>query len=155
MVLNNLWGARSLQADPKPFDKVPEGQTYVGTKVCASCHFEQFQDWKKTKHAKGLDILPEKYKEDKSCLKCHTTVFGEKTGFTTVADTPNLAGASCESCHGPGSTHSETSKKYTGKKLTPAEDKYVRSSVHRMQPKNVCVTCHLTRAHKAHPPYDK
>jgi hypothetical protein len=154
IALSSLRGAMAFQT-PKPFDKVPEGQTFVGSKACGACHFDQLQDWRKTKHAKGFEILPAKYQGDKACLKCHTTGFGEKGGFTTAADTPNLVGASCESCHGPGSIHAETSKKYFGKKLSAEEDKYVRSSIHRMQPKNVCVTCHLTRAHQKHPPYDK
>lgn len=141
--------------DQKPFDKVPEGQKYVGAKVCGACHFDQLLTWKMTKHAKGFEILPAKYQEDKSCLKCHATGLGDETGFKSVEATPDLVGASCESCHGPGSKHSELAKPFTGKKLTEAQDKFVRSSIHKMQPKNVCVDCHLTRAHKKHPPYDK
>jgi hypothetical protein len=150
-----LWSAMAVQDTPKPFEKVPEGQTFVGTKVCGSCHFDQLLDWKKTKHAKGFEILPMKYREDKSCLKCHTTGLGDPTGFKSVAETPELIGASCESCHGPGSKHAELSKKYFGKKPTPEEEKYLRSSIHKMQPRNVCVECHNTRAHKKHPDYDK
>jgi hypothetical protein len=159
--LLTLWtgGSLGLQAlwaqAPKPLDKPPEGQTYVGTKNCASCHLDQFLDWRGTKHAKGFEILPAKYRADASCLKCHTTGFGEATGFKSAAATPQLVGASCESCHGPGNKHAEIAKSFGEKKLDKDQEAYVRSTIHRMQPKNVCVDCHLTRAHKKHPPYEK
>src|SRR5581483_6426781 len=149
-------GAPRVQAQvPKPLDKPPAGQNYVGTRECSSCHFDQFLTWRETKHAKGFDILPAKYQEDKSCLKCHTTGSGEPTGFESKAKTPNLVGASCESCHGPGSKHAEIAKTFGKKKLAKDEEAYVRSTIYLMQPKNVCVTCHLSRAHKKHPEYTK
>lgn len=141
--------------DLKPLDKPPAGQTYVGEKVCSSCHFDQNLSWRQTKHAKAFEILPEKYRADKSCLKCHTTGHGEETGFKDLESTPGLVGASCESCHGPGSKHAEIAKKFAGKDLSEAEKKYIASSTYKMQPRNVCVDCHLTRAHKKHPEYTK
>lgn len=147
-------GSAALQA-PKPLDKPPPDQTFVGTKNCASCHLDQFLTWRDTKHAKAFDILPAKYKKDASCLKCHTTGHGEKTGFKDIDSTPNLTGASCETCHGPGSKHAEIAKSFGNKKLDKAEQAYVSSTIYKMQLKNVCVDCHVTRAHKKHPPYDK
>lgn len=141
--------------DFKPLDKPPAGQTYVGEKTCASCHFEQDLVWRKTKHAKGFEILPAKYREDKSCLKCHATGFGEETGFKSLDSTPALAGTSCEACHGPGSEHTKIGKQFFGKELTEAQKKYVASSIYKFQPKNVCAECHLAQAHKKHPAYDK
>ena len=49
-------------AASQPLAKPPEGQTYVGTKECAACHFEQFMTWRTTPHAKGFEILPAKYR---------------------------------------------------------------------------------------------
>lgn len=144
-----------LAQDLKPFDKPPADQTYVGKNACASCHFEQAVSWKTTKHAKGFEILPEKYRADKSCLKCHSTGFGEETGFTSEEKTPGLVGTSCEACHGPGSKHAEIAKKFTGKDLTPEQKKYVGSSTYKIQPKNVCAECHLAQTHKKHPAYEK
>lgn len=146
---------RVLAQGLKRLDKPPAGQTYVGSKECSSCHFDQFLTWRETKHAKGFDILPAKYQADKSCLKCHTTGHGEPNGFESKAKTPGLVGASCESCHGPGSKHAEIAKSYGKKKLAKDEEAYVRSTIHLMQPQNVCVQCHLSRAHKKHPPYTK
>lgn len=133
----------------------PEGQTYVGTRECAACHFDQFMAWRQTPHAKAFEILPAKYRTDANCLKCHTTGHGQPTGFTSLQQTPNLVGNSCEGCHGPGSKHAEVAKAFGQKKLTPQEEMQVRSTIHKMLPKNVCVECHLTTSHKPHPPFDK
>ncbi|MCC6123640.1 MAG: cytochrome c family protein [Pirellulales bacterium] len=89
-------------ADPP---KDAKAKTYVGTTKCASCHLKENLSWKKMKHAKAFDDLPAAYKEDKSCLACHVTGFGEATGFKSAAATPKLASVSCEACHGPGSEH--------------------------------------------------
>ena len=65
----------------EPLAEPPAGQTFVGTKECAACHFEQFMQWRGTPHAKAFEVLPEKYRTDGTCLKCHTTGHGEATGF--------------------------------------------------------------------------
>ena len=139
----------------QPLAQPPAGQTYIGNKECAACHFDQFMTWRATPHAKAFEILPAKYHADASCLKCHSTGFGHPTGFKTVQQTPNLIANGCENCHGPGSKHTEIAKTYGQKKLSDQEQKYVRSTIYRMQPKNVCVDCHLASSHKAHPKYDK
>jgi hypothetical protein len=139
----------------EPLAEPPAGQTFVGTKECAACHFEQFMQWRGTPHAKAFEVLPEKYRTDGTCLKCHTTGHGEATGFKSMQETPNLAGNSCENCHGPGSKHAEVAKSFGQKKLSEQEQAYVRSTIHRMQPKNVCVECHLAAKHQPHPKYEK
>lgn len=145
--------AESATAEPA----APTGQSYTGAKQCSSCHFKQYMAWKKSKHAKDAwDAMPEKYRTDPECLKCHATGFGQATGFKDAASTPNLTGTSCEACHGPGSKHEEVCKKYANKKkLDPAEEKEARDSIYRVLPQNVCVSCHLVQGHKEHPKYDK
>lgn len=143
------------QEEPRSEPAPPAGQTYIGTKKCASCHFEQFLVWRKDKHSKAFDILPEKYKTDASCLKCHTTGFGKPTGYKTSADT-DLAGTTCEVCHGPGSKHEEICKPFASvKKLSPQQEAMARDSIYKVQPRNICIDCHTSKAHKAHPKYDK
>jgi len=140
-------------AEPTP----PANQTYIGVTKCGSCHFEKYQDWRKSqeKHAKAFEIMPASTKENAACLKCHTTGFGEPSGFHTAADRA-LAGVTCEACHGPGSIHAELSKPFANKKqLAPEQDKIARDSIYRMLPQNVCVTCHDSRAHRKHPEYPK
>lgn len=143
------------QDTSKPLAKPPEGQTFVGSKVCASCHLEQFMTWKQSKHAKSYEILPAKYRADAACLKCHSTGHGEKTGFENIEATPGLQGTSCEACHSQGSKHAEIAKSFGNKKLGKDEEAFVRSTIFKVQPKNVCVECHVTRGHKKHPDYEK
>ncbi len=134
----------------------PAGQTYTGVKSCTSCHFKQAQTWKKTKHAtEAFAKLPAKYKTDASCLICHSTGFGTATGFKDEASTPNLAGTTCEACHGPCSKHVEAAKPFISKKPTPEEDKMLCGTVYKVMPQNVCVRCHVSQVHKDHPKYDK
>src|SRR5688572_18880510 len=111
----NLLENRAATVAQQPLEKPPEDQTYMGVKQCAACHFDQFLDWKTTKHAKAFDVLPAKYKTNTECLKCHTTGHGEESGYKDKK-TPDLVGASCESCHGPGSKHGEIAKSFGDKK---------------------------------------
>src|SRR5262245_14537201 len=154
VVMSSLNAARPI-GEPAQKDDPRKDQTFIGTQKCAACHFEQFTIWKQTKHAKAFEILPAKYKNDASCLKCHSTGFGEPTGFKD-ATTTNLAGTTCEACHGPGSKHAEVTKPLAKKKnLSEDEEKTARGSIHKMLPTNVCVTCHADKGHKPHPKYDK
>ena len=134
---------RMAQADP------PADQAYTGSKKCASCHFEQYMAWRKTGHAKCFDLLTAKYEKDEKCLKCHTTGYGEATGFKDTESTASLAGVTCEACHGPGSEHEKISQPFAKvKELTPEQEASIRDSIWLMLPKNVCVTCHNMQAHK-------
>jgi hypothetical protein len=135
----------------------PADQTYTGSKQCAACHLKEYMAWKKTKHAKeAFESMPAKYRTSADCLACHATGYGAATGFKDIASTPNLAGTTCEACHGPGSKHGAIAKQYENKKqLSPDEDKAVRGSIYKVQPQNVCVRCHIDQQHKPHPPYDK
>jgi hypothetical protein len=116
--------------------------------------------WKKTKHAKeAWDSVPKKYQTDPECLKCHVTGYGVKGGYvggTATEVLSNLLGTTCEACHGPGSKHEETAKKYANKKtLTAEEEKEVRGTIYKVLPENVCMRCHITQNHKDHPKYQK
>lgn len=141
--------ARSAEPEAAPEPAPPADQTYIGVKKCASCHFKQYVTWTKDKHAKTFSLLTAKYEKDPKCLKCHTTGYGEPTGFKDMESTPNLANNTCETCHGPGSKHEEVAKPFANvKKLTPAQEKQVRDSIWMVLPGNVCLKCHLQKAHK-------
>ncbi|MFO0912653.1 MAG: cytochrome c family protein [Pirellulales bacterium] len=115
---------------------------------CASCHFDQFNQWKKTKHAQAFEILTAKYQTDAKCLQCHTTGFGKPTGFKDKASTPSLVGVSCEDCHGPGSEHEKVAEQFAKvKKLSAEQEKQVRDSIWLMTPRNICVDCHKVQGH--------
>ncbi|MDC0935998.1 cytochrome c family protein [Pirellulales bacterium] len=157
----------------------PKGQHYVGKNTCAACHFDKYRTWKHEKHALAFEILPIKYRQDPKCLICHTTGYGESTGYKDVT-TPQLAGITCESCHGPGSEHVklaqelflgaeaevslETEQKirnsielFLEKQTGESEEarKQAMDSIYRIRPGNACVQCHTTKAHQAHLYYDK
>ena len=95
-------------------------RSYIGAKKCGkACHFKQHKSWKTTKMATAYDNLkpgvraeaktkagldPNKdYTTDPECLSCHTTGYGKPGGFVDIETTPQLAGITCEACHGPGS----------------------------------------------------
>ena len=104
-----------------------KGATYIGVKKCKSCHFKQWNSWRKTKMAKTFESLkpgvkseektklkfdPNKdYTKDAACLGCHTSGFGIPGGYVVAADgdaeaqeqAADNAGVTCEGCHGPGS----------------------------------------------------
>ncbi|MHC4120344.1 MAG: multiheme c-type cytochrome [Planctomycetota bacterium] len=104
-----------------------QGATYVGVKKCKSCHFKQWNSWRKTKMAKTFEVLkpgvrseektklkfdPNKdYTKDPQCLGCHTSGYGIPGGYVVPADgdaaakkqAADNAGVTCEGCHGPGS----------------------------------------------------
>jgi len=157
-----LIGDAAQSQPPEPKDAVsepapPAGQTYTGVKRCSSCHFTQYMTWKKTKHAKeAWESMAAKYRTDAECLPCHSTGYGEPTGFKDEASTPNLTGTTCEACHGPGSAHEEACKPFLNvKKLSPEQEKIARDSIYKILPGNICAHCHIGQGHKEHPKYDK
>jgi len=80
---------------------------YMGDASCLSCHQPQHENWKKNGHAKAYQTLVgEKRESDHTCLPCHTTGFGEVSGFADV-----LENVQCESCHGPRRGHPDDGKK--------------------------------------------
>jgi len=104
-----------------------KGATYIGVKKCKSCHFKQWNSWRKTKMAMAFEVLkpgvrseektnlkfdPDKdYTKDATCLMCHTSGFGMPGGYIIAADdnteaqeqAADNAGVTCEGCHGAGS----------------------------------------------------
>ena len=44
----------AAQKGTKPLEKPPEDQTYIGAKQCSACHFDQFIQWRQTKHSKAF-----------------------------------------------------------------------------------------------------
>ena len=166
-------GATEKEAKP------PKDQNYVGKNTCAACHYAKYRTWKLEKHALAFEILPQKYRKDPKCLSCHTTGYGEPTGYKD-ASTPHLAGITCETCHGPGSEHSKLAQKlFLGAKAevtleteqkirnsielflkkhtveSEKAEKQARDSIHRFRSDVLCIHCHTSKAHQAHLDYDK
>ncbi len=82
-----------------------ETADYVGSETCQSCHAKEHALWSESPHARALQTLESKgAAENSECQSCHTTGFGEPTGWPAGAA---LGGVGCESCHGPGGRHAE------------------------------------------------
>lgn len=87
---------------------------YVGAKVCAGCHEEQYERFmaysKKADSFSHIKKMEKKLtaREYKDCFHCHTTGYGEKGGFVSEDQTPDMKNPGCEVCHGPGSRHAES-----------------------------------------------
>lgn len=87
--------------------------TFVGAEACGECHFEQFENFekyaKKAHSDRSIKIMASDLTQEelKECYGCHTTGYGQPGGFVSFEETPELATAGCEVCHGPGSQHVE------------------------------------------------
>jgi hypothetical protein len=98
---------------------------FMGPTTCTEeCHREQGESWSKTRMANSFDALrpgvyakekemvgmdPEAdYTEVEDCLRCHTTGYGMVGGFVSFEKTPEMAGVTCEACHGAGGVYVRT-----------------------------------------------
>jgi len=128
---------------------------YIGAKKCKACHMKQYKAWKKTTMATSFENLkagvkaeekkkagidPSKdYTKDEGCLKCHTTGYGEPTGFKSFEETPELINVQCESCHGAGGDFRKIMKK--NKKFKLAEVK-AAGWIWPADDEKGCLVCH-------------
>ena len=79
---------------------------YLGNAKCRLCHRDFFLGRKGDKHDHAFSLLTNsKQQNSPRCLVCHSTGYGVKGGFVSVAKTPHLMNVQCEGCHGPGSIH--------------------------------------------------
>jgi len=70
---------------------------YVGAQKCRLCHFEIYESWRSTRHARAMSLLEGGPAANPDCVHCHST--GIKADGTLIEN------IECESCHGPGSEY--------------------------------------------------
>jgi len=124
----------ALVSDQRPVS-AEDDFAFIGPDGCKKCHFKTYRSWKKTVHAKAMDILkpgekaevktkfkldPQKdYTQDPACLQCHVTGYGKPGGYPEVKDSwtddekdraKDNDGVGCEACHGPGEKYAEFKK---------------------------------------------
>ena len=120
---------REVFADLAP-PELPEGAAgYVGSLACRSCHEIEHDWWAATKHGRAYATLVDRHKEfNLSCVGCHVTGYMDPGGSTVthLGSEGVLKDVGCESCHGPGSLHSQDPE--VGVTLDP--------------PQGVCIECH-------------
>lgn len=104
----------SLGATARATARQAGPSTYVGTEACAECHPAQYANFKnyakKARSADHVKAMSGKLSQPElnECYACHTTGYGKPGGFTSFEETPHLADAGCEVCHGPGAEHVAT-----------------------------------------------
>lgn len=130
---------------------------YVGTKSCKKCHIAQWRSWSETKMANAFETLkpgvvaerkselgldPQMdYSTDPECVRCHVTGYGAEGGFTSIEETPDLAGVGCEMCHGPGGTYTQDGYMTLKNKEYKRADLVAVGLVHPVGEAQ-CVQCH-------------
>ena len=94
-------------ADLDLLGKRDDRSAHLGSAACRACHPDQFRAWELSRHARALSSLrADKGLFDPHCLRCHATAPGSG-GYTTIEQTPSLAGVGCEACHGASRSHAE------------------------------------------------
>ncbi len=89
-----------------PQAPLSDGLAYVGNFVCGMCHKAIYDHWYKTTHNTAYRTLVSSgHQFDPECIKCHTTGYGDVSGFLDHEKNQNLINVGCESCHGAGSMH--------------------------------------------------
>lgn len=67
---------------------------------CLRCHMRQYKQWRSTLHyVAWKTLVDKKQNHNPECQQCHTTRFGEPTGFKSVYETPDLVNVQCAQCH--------------------------------------------------------
>jgi hypothetical protein len=96
----------------------------LGPEACQQCHKSEYEVWQKTKHAESFkDFHRDKKtgevlkvvggrspKSSEVCVTCHYTTAQKDAG----AKPDQVAGPSCESCHGPASNWIKIHNDYGG-----------------------------------------
>jgi hypothetical protein len=87
-----------IAAQPKAIASGVVAHDFVGAERCRSCHVEEYEAWRNGPHARAMEALGERERNDPRCKQCHTMVPSDPD--------PVLAGIQCETCHGPGKWYS-------------------------------------------------
>lgn len=110
-------GAETLPKSGKPEAvqaAAARSQAYVSSEACKECHEKEYLSYKiKSKMADSFASVKKMRHavtdaEMKKCYECHTTGYGKPGGFVSERDTPQMAEAGCEVCHGPGALHAQS-----------------------------------------------
>jgi len=105
----------------------------------------------KASKAKGKPTIePEKdYTRQADCLKCHTTGYGQPSGYAipdpkdkkAQRKAEQLEGVTCESCHGPGSAYVKIFEEIQEKQRPYTRAELYAAGMYKIGPE-ICATCH-------------
>jgi len=100
--------------------------------------------WRTTLHYHAWQTLVDKKQNhNPECQKCHTTLFGDTSGFTKVGDTPDLVNVQCVECHRPVddvAVHISRFRKKAG--TTAAETNGQAAGDFQSVSEKTCLKCH-------------
>ena len=98
----------------------PSGRSFVGSEACAECHEIAYEIFENTPHFHATLSLSEPTERsgiprhfDPECISCHMTgwnpqgYFPYESGYLDFEADAALHSTGCESCHGPGSAHTD------------------------------------------------
>lgn len=93
--------------------KLDAGESdFVGEEKCQTCHQAQYKIWQESQHAIAYEDLENVNKAfDPFCIGCHVVAFDKEGGFIDISMTGHLMNVQCESCHGAGRKHVNSSGK--------------------------------------------
>jgi hypothetical protein len=102
------------------------GAAFLGSAACSACHPAAAARWRATGHAREFAGLAPADRQTAACLRCHVTGYGDRLGYRSAGEGPDLANVGCEACHGPGadhgrSVHPELVPTLTGGECPPCE----------------------------------
>lgn len=145
------WKELGLRSVPHPRSQKGDALSgkFASAASCKECHPAAWDIWSKTKHAHATETLTKldpPRQHDPECISCHATgwnpseFFPYVSGFESLEKTPQLAGNTCENCHGPGAAHI-AAEKGGNRAKRDAERDALHLTVGFAQD-NVCAKCH-------------
>lgn len=90
-----------------PFARLADGngERYLGTDACGTCHSQEYGSWQLTHHAVAWRTLTKRDEHtNPECTGCHVTGSGAPGGWNGDEHSA-LVDVGCEACHGPGGPH--------------------------------------------------
>ena len=112
---------------------------YIGSNACQQCHESEYKNFitysKKAHSRQNVEKMRSKLSTEElaGCYVCHTTGYGDKSGFVSYENTPHLGDVGCETCHGPGADHAESGEKTAITRKPSSESCLVCHNAERIQ----------------------
>ena len=85
---------------PLKSQKAIDDFSLLSERSCVQCHRKEHRQWSSTLHRQAWQSLVDKQQTaDPECQQCHTTLFKQPNGFSTIFENPDLVNVQCVDCH--------------------------------------------------------
>jgi len=89
-----------ISSYPLQSSKAIDDFSLLSERSCVQCHRKEHRQWSSTLHRKAWQSLVDKQQTaDPECQQCHTTLFKQANGFSTIFENPDLVNVQCVDCH--------------------------------------------------------